>query len=301
MADVIEIVCGIDSNYAPHLAVMLKSLAEYNKKNNFKVHVLHDNIPDDLRKQVADCNKEIDLNWINAADNQVMKFDSWGHISRAAYLRLIMLDVLDPSIKRVLYLDVDIIINGDIRPFWDIDLGDKVCAAVQDAWITGAELAQKWNLPGKPHYFNSGVMLFDLDKLRLKPYMKQAIEILAVPDHGLDYPDQHALNIVLWNDWLAIDPGWNFQRGFLFNHCIFWNALSPEEYQPAIIHYTENFKPWRKSEWHHCSWLYLRTLFKTPFKAAVLKAGGINFYHICRSWLKWTLKRPPMFRFPRRV
>jgi lipopolysaccharide biosynthesis glycosyltransferase len=300
-ADLIDIVCGIDSNYAPHLAVMLKSLTRYNPKYRFKVHVLNDAVPDELRRRVEGCNKEIEINWINIDYHCLLELKGFLHISRATYLRLMMIEVLDPALKRVLYLDVDMIINGDILPLWTTPLGDKACAAVVDPGVNPGEFAKKWHLSGKGPYFNSGVMLFDLDKLRSKPYMEQAIKIATSPDHSLEYADQDALNIVLWNDWLAIDPRWNFQRKFLYNNYTDWNALAPQEYQPAIIHYTESCKPWKKTEWHPCGWLYLRALLKTPFKASILKSGEINFYHICKSWLKWTLKRPPMFTLKRQA
>jgi lipopolysaccharide biosynthesis glycosyltransferase len=300
MTDIIEIVCGLDSNYAAHLAVMLKSLTAYNQKHRFRVHVLHDGIPPELRKRVEDCNKEVEINWLSVDNHQVLGFEGILHISRATYLRLMMLEMLDPVLKRVLYLDVDMIINGDILSLWNTPLGDKVCAAVADPGVNPKEFAKKWNLSGKGPYFNASVMLFDLDKLRSKPYMEQAIKILATPNHGLEYADQDALNIVLWNDWLEVDPGWNFQRKFLYSNYADWNVLSPQNYQPAIIHYTEFWKPWKKTEWHPCHWLYLRELFKTPFKDSVLKSGGINLDHICKSWLRWIIKRPPMFRLPRR-
>jgi len=302
MTGLIDIVCGIDSNYAPHLAVMLKSLALYNPKYRFRVHVLNDAVPDDLRRRVEACNKEIEINWIDAGYHRVLDVEGVEHISSAAYLRLMMLEVLDPSIKRVLYLDADIIINGDILPLWNTPLGGKVCAAVSDAWVDAEEFAQKWHLRADGHYFNSGVMLFDLDKLRSKPYMEQAIKIITTPGHGFKFVDQDALNIVLWNDWLELDPGWNFQRQFLHNDYALWNARSTQtKYQPAIVHYTEAYKPWKKNEWHPCRWLYLRTLLKTPFKSSILESGEINFYHLCKSWLKWTLKRPPMFALKRQI
>ena len=103
--------------------------------------------------------------------------DGVEHISPAAYLRLMMVEALDPAIQRVLYLDADIIINGDILPLWTTPLGGKVCAAVADAWVNAEEFGEKWHLQAGGHYFNSGVMLFDLDRLRGKPYMEQAIKI----------------------------------------------------------------------------------------------------------------------------
>jgi lipopolysaccharide biosynthesis glycosyltransferase len=293
----VEIVCGIDANYAPHLAVMLNSLVKSNPGQSIRVHVLHDVIAPELRKRVEQCNQHLTINWLSVENHPVLDFGgTLNHITCATFLRLLMVDLLSPSIKRVLYLDVDLIVTGDLRDLWNIDLGGKVCAAVVDPGIEANEFAAKWDLPGPGPYFNAGVMLFDLDKLRSEPFFQRAIRILAKHDNGCTYADQDALNIVLWNNWLPLDPGWNFQRKFLYNGYAAWRVLDPVKRDPVIIHYTENVKPWRKSDWHPCGWLYLRTLLRTPFRKEVLDAGEFNTTLLCKSWLRWLLKRPPMFR-----
>jgi lipopolysaccharide biosynthesis glycosyltransferase len=291
-----EIVCGIDSVYAPHLGVMLTSLVATNPAQPIRVHVLHDGIDPALRARVAACVPSIQIEWKEIADHRVLNFDTILHITRATYLRLTMLEALDPEIKRILYLDVDMIVNGDLRPLWDINLGDKVCAAVVDPGAVPEEFAAKWSLATPGQYFNAGVMLFDLDRLREKPFLQRAADILANPATPCEYADQDALNIVLWNEWLPVDPGWNFQRKFLYDNFTAWKALAPMQREPAIIHYTERYKPWRRSEWHPYAWLYLKNLSRTPFREQVLEAGEISFRDRCKWWLRWLLKRPPIFR-----
>ncbi len=49
----IELVCGVDNNYAPHLAVLLASIANTNKGENIRAHILHDAVNEELRERVA--------------------------------------------------------------------------------------------------------------------------------------------------------------------------------------------------------------------------------------------------------
>jgi lipopolysaccharide biosynthesis glycosyltransferase len=289
----IEIVCGIDSAYAPHLAVMLTSIVASNPGQNIRVHVLHDGVDAALRARVEACTPALQIVWKDAGNHPILDFDPVLHVTRATYLRLIMLEALDPEIKRVLYLDVDLIANGDLWPLWNIDLGGKVCAAVVDPGVAPDEFAAKWSLPSPGQYFNAGVMLIDFDRLRERPFLQRAIEILADPAAHYEYADQDALNIVLWNEWLPIDPGWNFQRKFLYDdHRAAWRALAPTRREPAIIHFSERYKPWQRSEWHPYAWLYLRYLFRTSFKDEVLRAGQIGLTDCCKWWLRWKLRRP---------
>ncbi len=294
----LEIVCGLDSGYAPHLAVMLTSLVASNPDATILCHVLCDGIDEPLRQRVAACCPSITMKWYAVENHRVLEFAPLLQISRATYLRMIMLEVLSPAIKRILYLDVDLIINGDVLPLWNMDLGNKICAAVTDPGVNAAEFAVKYSLLPSDNYFNAGVLLLDLEKLRSQPYMQRGIDILADPPSGtpLEYADQDALNIVLWKDWLPIDPAYNFQRKFLYDDYAAWKAINPVRRAPIIIHYTESFKPWRKSEWHPWAWLYLRNLRRTSFFASVVKAGKIGIVDRWKWWLRYVLKRPAIFK-----
>jgi lipopolysaccharide biosynthesis glycosyltransferase len=222
-----EIVCGIDSAYAPHLAVMLKSVVLSNPGQQMRVHVLHDGVDAALRGRVQSCVAPLQIEWREVKGHRVLDFDGLLQITRATYLRLTMIEMLSPTIKRVLYLDVDMIVNGDLRPLWNTDLHDKVCAAVVDPGVNPDEFAVKWSLPRPGQYFNAGVMLIDLEKLRAKPLFQRAIAILENPTAQCEYADQDALNVVLWNEWLPVDPAWNFQRKFMYDDYSAWKALAP--------------------------------------------------------------------------
>lgn len=291
----IEIVCGIDTNYVPHLAVMLTSLTASNPGQIFRVHVLHDGISKVQRNRVNQCCPKVQIEWKEIEEHPVLGFEGILHISRATYLRLAMVDALDPVIRRVLYLDVDLIINGDVRSLWDTDLGNKVCAAVIDPGMEAKTFAKKHSLPLSGSYFNAGVMLIDMERMRAEPFLERAVAILANPDSRCEFADQDALNIVLWNQWLPVNLTWNFQRKFLYNDFSAWKTETPLTREPAIIHFTEGYKPWRGTEWHPYAWLYSKYLLRTPFRNEVMRAGKIRLPHICKSWLRYRLKRKSVY------
>jgi len=292
----LEIVCGVDSAYAPHLGVLLRSISSSNTSSLIRVHVLHDGVNDHLQKKVESCAPHLTIEWHGIVDHQALGFQPLLQISRATYLRLIIDDVLSPLIKRVLYLDVDMIVNGDLTPLWSTDLKGNPCAAVVDPGIPADAFAAKHALSPSAPYFNAGVLLLDLELIRNEGLLKKAIKILADPNQECEYADQDALNIVFWDRWVALDPAWNFQRKFLYDGFASWYALSPKRQSaPLIVHYTEQYKPWKKSEWHPYAWLYLKNLLQTPFNREIMHSGGLGVFDQWKWWLRWRLKRPAIF------
>ena len=134
----IEIVCGTDANYAPHLGVLLKSILATNPGIACRVHVLHDEVPISVQDKVAACVPSMCLVWYPFVDHQVLQFRplSQLQISRAAYLRLAMAEMLPATVRRVLYLDVDMVANDSLLPLWQTNLGEGLlCAAVVDPGV----------------------------------------------------------------------------------------------------------------------------------------------------------------------
>jgi lipopolysaccharide biosynthesis glycosyltransferase len=287
--DVIEIVCGTDINYIPHLGVLLRSIAVTNRDQPIRAHVLHDGIPESVKLTVAQCAPTITVEWYEVADHQVLEFRPLLQITRATYLRLTMTKVLPSSMRRVLFLDVDMTVTGSLLPLWQTDLQGKVCAAVQDPGGHAEEFARKYSLSPPGQYFNAGVLLFDFEKLCAGLYLENSITLLAQPGAHYEYADQDALNIVLWDRWLPINLKWNFQRKFYYDD---FAAFRPSGwFEPVIIHYTETFKPWRRDEWHPYAWIYLKNLLRTPYRHDVTLKGGIGWLTRYKWWLRYLLKR----------
>jgi lipopolysaccharide biosynthesis glycosyltransferase len=296
LCDRLELVCATDSLYSPHLGVLLRSIARTNAERQIRVHVLHDDVSVSLQARIARCAPTFEIRWYAVSDHMALQLPPLLHISRATYLRLTMTEVLNPAIKRVLFLDVDMIVNGDLKPLWDTDLNGMPCAAVADPGVSPGGFAHKYGLPSTGGYFNAGVMLIDMDRFRDRNVLQNALDLLDGGGEQYEFADQDVLNILLWQQWHALDPTWNFQRKFLYDGFSAWRRLAPQKRTaPTIVHFTEAQKPWKRSEWHPYAWLYLRNLWDTPFRAEVLRAADIGPSIWCRWWLRSIMKRPIIF------
>ena len=102
-------------------------------------------------------------------------------------------------------------------------------------------------MPPGSLFFNSGVLLMDLEAWRVKEYCRKCIEFIQqYPERAID-ADQDILNLVLFGDWLPLDYTWNVINPFF--RPSFDLGLSEAERlrvcaDAAIIHYNGGAKPW---------------------------------------------------------
>ena len=105
-------------------------------------------------------------------------------------------------------------------------------------------------------YFNSGVLLMNLDYWRKHNVAQQLIDYLRQYPERCWFPDQDALNAVLEGKVKFMDYRYNMQGEMLSHRCYLklsaqkWNALDAAVNHPSIIHFTDINKPWYKESRH---------------------------------------------------
>lgn len=161
-------------------------------------------------------------------------------LSNMTFVRLWIANYLKES--RIIYLDVDTIIDGPLDELWNTNLGPKVIGAVFDAYT---KILSKDSL-----YINAGVLLMDLDKWRAGNFTEKTQKILQ--ENYFRYADQDALNTVLKSYIKYLDLKWNFQLNQpgqvkIKNPVIFHYAAHPKIFETyhgahAIKYYTKEIK-----------------------------------------------------------
>jgi lipopolysaccharide biosynthesis glycosyltransferase len=293
----IALVSAIDPGYCAHLAVLLRSIAKTNRGASIVMHVVHSNVTADLQRRVADAAPTIPVVWHGIVDHDGVRFETLSHVSRATYYRLRIDEILGHEIGRVLYLDADIVVNGDLRPLWATDLGDMVCGAVVDPLVDADVFATTHGLSVGGGYFNAGVLLMDLRRMRCERFLARALTLLADSGSRFRFADQDVLNIVLWQKWKTLDPTWNFQRVFLWDDDAFWRRMAGRPgRQPVILHYTQDLKPWQRTDWHPFAWLYVKHLARTRFRSEIFRANRLTPLLRLRWWLRFEYKTRTAFR-----
>ncbi len=292
----IHVAFGADAAFAPHLATTLASIVANAPGATFKFLIVHDGMPAADQARIAKAARGQEIDWREITDDTFLAFEGWNHITRAGLYRLAIPELTDSD--RIIYLDCDLVVLGDLRDLWATDLGGKAIGAVHDPGAPAEAYAARWGLPYRPlGYFNSGVLLIDLAKVRDMSAFRQALTYLATERGDFLRGDQDALNRVFWNAWTALDPNWNVQRRMVVHLNAGPTFDTPEPLRakgrPKIVHYTEQYKPWHAQAWHPLTGLYLRYLRKTPYWKDVIEAAGASPLKRLRHFLRtqWTLAR----------
>src|SRR5690606_22778049 len=128
-------------------------------------------------------------------------------ISQAAYLKLLAPGLLPSGAARVIVLDADVIVQSDLQPLWAAPMGDRLLLAVQDfgcpyvSCSFGIRRYRELGLEADAPYFNSGVMLLDLERWRAEEMASRSLQYLDSHAAELRCHDQEALNAVAANRW----------------------------------------------------------------------------------------------------
>lgn len=173
------------------------------------------------------------------------------------FVRLMMPTMLGARGERLLYLDVDMLVVGSLQPLCDIDLGGHVLAAVEEP-SRGEVATRDLPFPDDAPYFNSGLLLIDLDRWREADVGVRAFEFALKHPREVTLPDQDALNCVLVGRWQALERKWNI---------IHWQGnFWPDPADRAIVHFAGKLKPWMREYGHSSQELFRRYQDMTPWR-----------------------------------
>jgi lipopolysaccharide biosynthesis glycosyltransferase len=242
-----EVLCACDERYLPHAATMLCSLLEHNSVS--RVHFFYSAIDihhlAKLRRLVSKYKSEVTFYEIVLADLPELPVDKWA--SPAVYYRLLAAQLLPTDLKKVLYLDSDIVVRCSLRDLWNTNLTDRALAAVSNY---EDEARKALGLPDGTKYFNSGVLLINLQFWRENNVPERAISFIKNNPQKVQYWDQDALNAILIDQWIELPPYWNWQD---------WH-------ESAVVHFIADDKPWQWSNTHPFKHEYHKYRLKTPWR-----------------------------------
>lgn len=293
-ADPVSVALGIDAAYAPHAAAVLASVARHVARPGLRVLVLHVGVPLEARARIEAAAPGAQVVWREIGEDDVPPMADREHFSRAILFRLGIEAHAPPEWRRLLYLDGDVIVADNLDELWRTDLSGAAVGAVTDCFVDAEAFAGRWGLDrAEARYFNSGVLLIDLEAVRREGLFTKAIGFAAANAAHLRFTDQDALNYALWGKWRRLETRWNVQRHMVIPALI---AETPEErrlgtQRPAIVHYTGPDKPWLKRAYHPWSWLYWDNLARTPFLQEVARAEGMGPLRRLQLWQRWIRRR----------
>lgn len=296
----IPVVFAADDNYVPMVSTTIVSMLENaDPAYRYDVIVLTSDISGANRAEMqamVSRYPHAHLRFLDVADI-VEKYDlttSNAHISNETYYRFLIQELL-PFYTKVLYLDSDLVVTGDVAELYHTDVTGNLLAAARDVDFLGnlnmpdgkrmayAEDVLKMRDPYD--YFQAGVLLLNTGEMRSFMTMDQWLE--EASDPTLIYNDQDVLNRCCEGRVTYLDNAWNVMidcdgrigRIFSFAPAAVFDAFLRARGDALITHYAGFQKPWNmvgcdKAELY---WEYAR---KTPFYERLIAQLAAAVAHV---------------------
>ncbi|HEY3832793.1 MAG TPA: glycosyltransferase family 8 protein [Acidimicrobiia bacterium] len=278
-----HVACAADQNYVGHCAAMLDSLFLSNPDSEFHIHFLHpptfDRVDRDRLEQFVVARGGRISFW-PIPDRDVAGLPTMAIIPKAMWYRIFLPDLL-PHVDRVLYLDADTLVVDDIGPLFTGPLDGAYVAAVANVLEPEfADRAQRLGLPASQTYFNSGVLVLNLEAMRADRCTDHIVQYAR--SESLHWPDQDALNVVLGARCILLHPRWNCMNSlYLFAEArdVFADGEVDEACaRPAIVHFEgpQFMKPWHYLSKHPYRSTYLTHRAATPWPDVAIQGRTLS-------------------------
>lgn len=285
----IPIVFAANNGFVPMFAACLQSLIDHlNSKYNYDVILIQSDVSDENKSallSMVEPYKNLSLRFYDATPLlQGYHLKANAHISVETYYRFLIQGAM-PDYHKVLYIDCDLIINGDISELYNTDIEDYMLAAARDpdflGQINGATpetmeyIKTDFKMKNPFDYFQAGVLLFNEDEMRAAHSLDEWLTFASTPYR---YNDQDVLNLHCEGHVKFLDMEWNMivdcnheRVAKIISHAPadIQSAYAKAHTDPKIIHYAGFMKPWYgpTEDYAHEFWHYAR---KTPYYEELL-------------------------------
>lgn len=191
-----------------------------------------------------------------------------GQWNAIMYIKLLIPQLLPSDTDRCLFLDVDMIINTDIAPLYNIVLDGAIIAAAEDM-PDCIKYKQRLGLNQTDNYINSGVVVCDLSKWR-ELEKKRPIINFTQSVSKIITNEQDVIALYFKGNIKILPIKWNMTTFYFMRKPKIFDKYLPQlkeaKKHPGIIHFACPIKPWFKDCQHPYKNLYKLFLKKTAWK-----------------------------------
>ena len=267
MKQEIPIFFSTDDTYIPYLDVAIASLiANASDHYRYKLIVLNVGLqPENIALVMQNQREGFAIEFIDISrhlESVTAHFKNVYHFSIATYYRLFIASLF-PQYDKIIYLDCDLVVLGDISKLYETPLGENILGAGPEEYVQNtaefrryAEVALGVN---PDRYVNAGVLVINLAEYRKMRIEEQFVELITKHDFDLLDPDQAYLNYLCQDKIHILPNGWNKEP-----------TAIPCEGDKHIVHYALYKKPWQYEDvidgqffWHYAE--------KSPFYPKILQ------------------------------
>lgn len=268
MLNTINICLAADENYSMQAGVCITSILRNNPNSKFEFFILSDTYSQDTRRRFEELQKQFitKINLLDVTENLRQLNETALGVSHEIhsnglitfmYARLFMGSLLPDEIKKVIYLDCDTFCRYGIDKLYNYNV-KCVMGAVIDLYPV--EYNKLVDFKQNDLYFNSGVLLINLDKWRKEKVEQKILQYISNLRHTLYMHDQDILNVVLKDQIDVIPLEYNMMyisRAYAPESILKFTGKSSDTYysvkdiknaknNEVIVHFAGDYfgKPW---------------------------------------------------------
>lgn len=264
----------LDDNYIKYCSVVIASIIYNNQNEAITFHLFSDGITNENKQKLQ--------SWLSSYKNtsvifyniDISSFKDFpikdAYINISTYFRLAMPSLL-PGIKKILYLDCDVIVNQSLKELWNVDISGYACAGVRDRINDSIRLYNRLHYPLSDGYVNAGVLLINLERWRQDNIFEKSISIARKESDKLKNHDQDLINKIYHGQIYMLPFKYNLLEYYLYTED--WLYMDRKYYpeiieackSPAIIHFCMPQKPWHYECINPYKELYYKYRAMTPW------------------------------------
>ena len=276
-----NVAVSVNSAYIMPLKAMLLSLAQ-NTDKKLHIYLLYCALNVSERKEVrafveGKCHGVLYEVFVD--DKLFIKYPYAKSLwSVEIFFRLLLPYILDSDVEKILWLDADIIVCGNVDSFYDTDMGRHYLCAAPD--YSRNDLAKRLNLDSGQTYFNSGVLIMNLPMIRADIPQEQLFGFMVRNRERMRFPDQDILNLVMGHNVMLFDE-------LIYNNQGHLHGKVTKD--ARVIHYILPAKPWKVYYYGDryaasCFWRYA---VQCGFRRSIFSLAGNS---ICRRLYAFYIK-----------
>lgn len=239
----IPICFATDDNYVPFLSVAIASLLDNSSAENYyRIFVLITQLKAENINKIKKLEKQnSSIEFISLA-KELDKIQGMFHLrdyySKETYYR-IFIPNLFPQYKKVLYLDCDITVLGDVSELYNTHIHGFYVGAAQEEVMQTYEVfgnyVEKADGINRKNYFNAGILLINCRRWRNKFIAEKFVDLLNRYKFRV-VQDEDYLNVLCKGHVRSISLGWNKTS---------YKNDSFDDKELRLIHWKINWRPWK--------------------------------------------------------
>lgn len=225
------------------------------------------------------------------------------------YYKLFIHEFLPENIEKVLYLDIDTLVLGNLEDLYNIDLENSLLGACIDDCEFSTKRFNDLNIQkfeDSFSYFNTGVMLLNIKKMHSEKFTALLSDFMKSDENKesikFSLADQDVFNSLLIGNIKLIPLKYNYQVNFMTDYKKldvrkkFYPEIVEAIQNPVIVHIYGYEHPWYSNSKNPYTkiWRYFANMYniKMKYKSSISKETRkskvlrdiASFFHLCKPF-----------------